>query len=463
MSHTLTPRRLAASALALTMLLSSLTGCSQKSSSSSSSSLTADEVATSMQEALSGATSYALTMSEDVTMTSDGELYDYSYSYAYEIALDPEGSKLVADYNNDGYTFSSETYCIKEADDFYIAYVNYDGDWYYYTSEDEDLSSMVTFYSFTEYAYTWSLAGDTQTVDGSTCYVLTGTTTGADTEALLQALEVASLVDDADSLDLSSASAQVVFYVDTTTFLPVSFTMDLAEVLQGLLGDQSTTVESFVVSAQYSDWNSFEEITLPEEAMDASSLSSSSGTVAEETDYSTALSVEEDGGYTMVLYNGEEFVATFTVNLPSGYVDNGDSASDMIFFELDVEDDLADWGWGYCYYAFDPGYTDEEIVVITESYLMSYQNYLDYFTNCTMDELSPIGTVTVGDLEVCYRYTVLRSDDINIQECVSWAFINGECLEVDLVNYDYTSDASTGLILTDVASAVVNLWSAIYQ
>lgn len=145
------------------------------------------------------------------------------------------------------------------------------------------------------------LEDDTQTVDDSECYVLDATLTGDDLKSVLDDSGVQDITTGIDEEDFNDVEADAEIYVDKKTFRPAKVSYDMSDlgdaIFNALLGSSGMDIESdteeFSLEVTYSSYDDVDEITIPDEALNAeetSSSASSSSVSSSATDSSVSSS-----------------------------------------------------------------------------------------------------------------------------------------------------------------------------
>ncbi len=220
-----------------------------------------------------------------MTMYLDGDLdakrYNDIESVLCDFNLDVEGE--TADYQLELYT--------QLTDDGAELYIHDDSTDTWYKMQYEAASMVVT--DLTDVQDKLTLAEDTEDVDGTECYVMTGTLNGEDLMDILKNSEDDEDIDSAkeieDSLaeleqmlgvqfDLTNLVADLKICVDKETKLPVSYSIDLGnsdisalnELVSALAEVQmELEIDTAVIDMKYSDFNKVDKFELPDEAKDA--------------------------------------------------------------------------------------------------------------------------------------------------------------------------------------------------
>ena len=162
------------------------------------------------------------------------------------------------------------------------------------------------------------LSDETKQIEGKECYEVTMTLQGEAIEEMFGAsMNMAgSALDglEAEAMDWSGASQDCLIYIDTEEKVPVRVETDMTELLnrmyESMEGDVSAEISSMKLSIVYNDFDTVDEITVPEEVKAAAVESSSSDNLIDELenevgpeDVSTA-ETDENGNYVLRDYDG---------------------------------------------------------------------------------------------------------------------------------------------------------------
>ena len=271
------------------------------------------------------------------------------------------------------------------SDDSLVTY-SYDSDsksWKKETSDDIDSYLNMSSIDFTDYTDSLELSKDKVEIDGNKCYQLTGTVSGDKFSSVFgDALEDSTLED----IDYSSLVADVVLYVNSKTYYPVSMTADFSnsdfssltessdEDTFDLFGDVTYSVDTFKVSITYNGFDTIDSLDIPEDALNA---------------------VEEDDS-NFILGNGvSETDSEITFNLD----DNEDSS------ELASEDtSLDNWDWiSYVDNNYPTQFDDEVFSYQMWSYTDDSDEDTVYYvvevTNITDDAVCGEGAIRAYDVD----------------------------------------------------------------
>ncbi len=239
--------------------------------------------------------------------------------FAIQATLDPlatalDGTMTVSTFGQ-GETIDMEMYMITGDDtmDTYIYMLDSttdedgEGSWQYSSTSLEDydlqelidLSSSIDYGELSDWGLDFELAPEAVDYEGTECYLLSSVIDSSSfstfiekSEELVEDLTGEELLDeeDTDTLDLmlsylDGLKINIDYYVDTETYLPVAFHMDLNnsdlsvlnDYIAAMLGmyddDEYTTTVNIVLndlSLDYTiSYDDVEEITVPEEALEA--------------------------------------------------------------------------------------------------------------------------------------------------------------------------------------------------
>lgn len=395
--------------------------------------LTADSLLAAMQENMENASSMTMDMSFTMDMTIDGERVITDMSYSYQVTSDPEAAYVSAtvtyeaDFEEESMTTTTETYVVLE-DGVYVTYSGVDGDWYKMEIElDADLMESYTMLDMTTGC---TLAGETQKVNDTECFVLTCQIQGDDLQTLMDEMGLSNLTGD---MDYSALTVEETIWLDQETLLPVQATIDFGDSLTammeasiGLTGEDGVefSMEPCVITASYTGFNNVDEITVPDEVIESAA---SYDELYESYSSDYELTLNENGTYLL-----EDGYTEGGVNLatPAGHtIDESSSDSTWICFNADPDNDE----YAYVFYSLYTDFTAEDMEYI---YGDSFEDYADYYDDAVITELQ---TVTIDGQNVTYVAVICSYDDDSQEmEFYAWMEISENVfLLIGGVDYAY--------------------------
>lgn len=171
-----------------------------------------------------------------------------------------------------------ETYTVEE-DGKTVIYTGSDGNWT--REEGEDFSQVAGTLGAEQYlamAESVELEKETQDVDGTECYVLSGTIEGDVLEsaagAMLEAFQESELL---DGVDFAEMQIPIQMYIGKATSYPVRISVDMKSVMEEALASAISqeglefTCDDCTMEMNFSSFNQVEAIELPQEVTSESS------------------------------------------------------------------------------------------------------------------------------------------------------------------------------------------------
>ncbi len=433
-------RKILCTLLAGAMLLTAMTGC-KSAETTTEATPTAEEISQAMTEAMESVNSFTMTTNISYSMTEDGEEMVVDSTSVVQLILDPFAMKMVTEYDDGEDAYESAIYYFK-TDGVYTMYMGFDDFWMSYSVSEETVEDVAGLSELEEDLSTYTLQEEKETINGVECYVLVNT---------LAEDAVLALADMTDyGYSTEGCTVEVVYYVDSTTFLPVRVSYEMGEAMEVLYtqfyreifedNQLEVTVDYFTTTCDFSDFNAVEEIVLPDEAQDSISLDDW------DLEDDTEVIQNEDGTYSVLVYDEEvEVLSSLTVAVPQGY--NGDDVvfSTTIYFELDTEANA----FGYVMYCLEPEETAETIQSSIELWLSYYEDYTEFYENCTYALYDAPKTLTVNGMEISYLGCDLTADGLTLQEVYAWTMVDGVCIYINAYNEDYSELADSGVIFAE--------------
>lgn len=280
--------------LCLAFVLVSLTGCGEEPA-------TVESLVQDIKENTTECKSAALNMDMDfslvvsvpevgqsMTMNLNGEFdtkrYDNVESAICDLTLDMAGE-------SENIQFEMYVQATDDGGELYVHDTSTDS---WYKMEYEAASMIVT--DLTDVQDKLTLAEETEEIDGTECYVMTGTLNGEDLMNVLKNSEDEEDVNSAKEIedalaeleqmlgiqfDLKNLVADFKICVDKKTKLPVSYSVDLGDtdisafnsLMTALVQTQTElSLESAVIEMTYSDFDEVEKFELPKDAKNAQEI-----------------------------------------------------------------------------------------------------------------------------------------------------------------------------------------------
>lgn len=267
-------RKLMALGLTAVMAAGLLSGCGKKA--------TPENLLRDMQKNAEKTESALLNFKMDVAMGDGTNDIGLGMDINMETTTEPEAShgKGTVSINMSGMDFSVETemYSVKEGEE-YVTYTLMEDQWTKEVTDDGEMTGEVDSIAdnVEEYADQFELAEDLVTVNDKECFELSGELDGDLFSEMMQTDMLDSLAGygiDEDTLSDMVFPCTIDIYKDS--ILPARLYFDMTESMAPLLEDSGVTVSECYVDMTFMEYDTVEEITVPEEAVSSATDSSSS-------------------------------------------------------------------------------------------------------------------------------------------------------------------------------------------
>lgn len=282
--------RMCALFLLLALAVSCLSGCGGGSKE-----VTAEDIVTGAQENMAAAESMSgtLELAMEGTISSSGVSLDMTISMLMDLMACQTEEGNIAYIGGDvtfgmlgmKFSMSLECYTVEEGD-VIRTYTCTDGEWTYEEGsrsdlEDNSFEEMVSSVSiFCSDADNWTLAEELQEVDGVSCYVLTAMISSADMGDFAEL--VGSILE--EEVSDTDIELPLTLYVDAENLIPVAAEVDCTLMAADLLAGSDAAGSEFTtytVAIRDLKYGNVEEITIPEEALEAAASAETAAAVSE--------------------------------------------------------------------------------------------------------------------------------------------------------------------------------------
>ena len=259
--------------LASVMLLSAvaLGGCGSKNE------VTAESLVKEANANMEKAKSYAgdLDMEMSMNLSSEGVSMDMDMGMegTFEGMSEPEifHMKGSMDMSMLGVSVDMDMYAQVEGEKA-ISYICIMNEWMKTESEVSD-SSVQDIYTVVGDGTDMTLAEETETIGDQEVYVLTSTITGEEFEQIMGIMD--SVASGAGEMDWSEVQADVTMKIYKDTVLPASVSIEMSDSGEGVESDGLTIkFNGISIVMNYTDFDTIDSITIPEEALTAPSVDS---------------------------------------------------------------------------------------------------------------------------------------------------------------------------------------------
>ena len=268
-------KRLMALGITAAMAAGLLSGCGTKA--------TPENLLRDMQKNAEKTESALLNFKMDIAMGDGTDDVSLGMDMNMETTTEPEAShgKGTVSISMSGMDFSVETemYSVQE-DGEYVTYTLMEDQWTKEVSDDGEMTGEVDSIAdnVEEYADQFELAEDLVTVNDKECFELTGELDGDLFSEMMQTDMMDSLAGygiDEEALSDMMFPCTIDIYKDS--ILPARLYFDMTESMAPLMEDSGVTVSECYVDMTFMEYDTVEEITVPDEAVSAAEDGSDSG------------------------------------------------------------------------------------------------------------------------------------------------------------------------------------------
>ena len=268
-------KRLMALGITAAMAAGLLSGCGTKA--------TPENLLRDMQKNAEKIESALLNFKMDIAMGDGTDDVSLGMDMNMETTTEPEAShgKGTVSISMSGMDFSveMEMYSVQE-DGEYVTYTLMEDQWTKEVSDDGEMTGEVDSIAdnVEEYADQFELAEDLVTVNDKECFELTGELDGDLFSEMMQTDMLDSLAGygiDEEALSDMMFPCTIDIYKDS--ILPARLYFDMTESMAPLMEDSGVTVSECYVDMTFMEYDTVEEITVPDEAVSAAEDGSDSG------------------------------------------------------------------------------------------------------------------------------------------------------------------------------------------
>lgn len=268
-------KRLMALGITAAMAAGLLSGCGTKA--------TPENLLRDMQKNAEKTESALLNFKMDIAMGDGTDDVSLGMDMNMETTTEPEVShgKGTVSISMSGMDFSveMEMYSVQE-DGEYVTYTLMEDQWTKEVSDDGEMTGEVDSIAdnVEEYADQFELAEDLVTVNDKECFELTGELDGDLFSEMMQTDMLDSLAGygiDEEALSDMMFPCTIDIYKDS--ILPARLYFDMTESMASLMEDSGVTVSECYVDMTFMEYDTVEEITVPDEAVSAAEDGSDSG------------------------------------------------------------------------------------------------------------------------------------------------------------------------------------------
>ena len=268
-------KRLMALGITAAMAAGLLSGCGTKA--------TPENLLRDMQKNAEKTESALLNFKMDIAMGDGTDDVSLGMDMNMETTTEPEAShgKGAVSISMSGMDFSveMEMYSVQE-DGEYVTYTLMEDQWTKEVSDDGEMTGEVDSIAdnVEEYADQFELAEDLVTVNDKECFELTGELDGDLFSEMMQTDMMDSLAGygiDEEALSDMMFPCTIDIYKDS--ILPARLYFDMTESMAPLMEDSGVTVSECYVDMTFMEYDTVEEITVPDEAVSAAEDGSDSG------------------------------------------------------------------------------------------------------------------------------------------------------------------------------------------
>ena len=268
-------KRLMALGITAAMAAGLLSGCGTKA--------TPENLLRDMQKNAEKTESALLNFKMDIAMGDGTDDVSLGMDMNMETTTEPEAShgKGTVSISMSGMDFSveMEMYSVQE-DGEYVTYTLMEDQWTKEVSDDGEMTGEVDSIAdnVEEYADQFELAEDLVTVNDKECFELTGELDGDLFSEMMQTDMLDSLAGyEIDEEALSDMMFPCTIDIYKDSILPARLYFDMTESMAPLMEDSGVTVSECYVDMTFMEYDTVEEITVPDEAVSAAEDGSDSG------------------------------------------------------------------------------------------------------------------------------------------------------------------------------------------
>lgn len=276
-------KRVAAAGIAAVMTAAMVSGCGTKA--------TPENLFNDMSKNMKDAESVLCNMNMEASLTDGTDSVEISMKLDVEATQKPEAAHLKGNvsFGASGANISAEVegYSVKE-DDKYVSYSKVENEWSK-TETDEsevDVLNGNMFDSMKDTADDFKLSEELTEVEGKDCFELTGDIKGDTLTSLMDEDMMSSfgldVLADEDAMADITIPCTVEIYKDS--ILPARLNIDMKAVMESVLEESGEAVEvsDYFIEMTYTEYDSVDEITVPDEAKEAVSDSDAGKDVKED-------------------------------------------------------------------------------------------------------------------------------------------------------------------------------------
>lgn len=276
-------KRVAAAGIAVVMTASMVSGCGTKA--------TPENLFNDMSKNMKDVESVLCNMNMEASLTDGTDSMEMSMKLEVEATQKPEAAHLKGNVSIgvSGTDMSTEVegYSVKE-DDKYVSYSMVENEWSK-TEMDEsevDVLNDSMFDGLKDAADDFELSKDLTEVEGEECFELTGDIKGDTLTSLMDEEMMSSFGLDvlADEDVMADVTIPCTVEVYKDSILPARLNIDMKEVMESILEESGEDVEvsDYFIEMIYAEYDSVDEITVPDEAKEAVSDSDAGKDVKED-------------------------------------------------------------------------------------------------------------------------------------------------------------------------------------
>lgn len=174
-----------------------------------------------------------------------------------------------------------------------VSYIGVMGEWMK-SEESVDTSSIQEMYTIAGDGKDMTLAEETEKIDDREVYVLTSTITGEDFQEIMGMMD--SMTEGIGDVDWSTMQAEVTMKIYKDTVLPASVSISMSDSGEGIAADGVVVkFENLSMVMNYTEFDTIDSITIPEEALAAEAMDAADVLDEEEALLESEVSTAETG------------------------------------------------------------------------------------------------------------------------------------------------------------------------
>lgn len=212
-----------------------------------------------------------LTMAMTMGSADLGGSIDLTMEMDMQTVIEPVASYMTGTLSMMGINLDMEIYTILE-DEQIATYMGMMGEWMvqkmaYDTESVNQLDTTAG--EMLQNLGSLALAEETEDVDGTEAYIITGTLSGEDMQSMMDSAEsmMSSVTGDTEALDMSGVTVDFKYAISKADKLPLYMDMTFTG-FDSVMEGQDVSIDDFTMRMEYTGFDTIESITVPQEVID---------------------------------------------------------------------------------------------------------------------------------------------------------------------------------------------------